>query len=117
MKNIKKSDKELNVITDKIVSQILKDGKLKISSIILFGSYARGTADAESDIDIMILCDDDNKIVEERFMDVFHKVDKIAYEHDVMIQTDIKNKHFFDKWKDDLPYYRNIMEEGVVLYG
>jgi len=40
---------------------VLKEGKLKIEKIILFGSYARGNAHPYSDIDICIVSSDFNK--------------------------------------------------------
>ena len=113
----KKSNKELKQITDEVVERILDNGKLKISKIILYGSYARGTADEESDIDLMILCENSDDEAREFSKEIFHRADAVAYEHDIMIQTNVKNTDFFYKWVDALPYYRNVDQEGVVLYG
>jgi len=44
--------------TDKQILQLLKKKlreRLKVHQIILFGSRARGTADAESDMDVLII--------------------------------------------------------------
>ncbi len=50
---------------DKELSQIIEDVRfaleteeLHITKIILFGSYAKGTADEQSDIDIAVVSDD-----------------------------------------------------------
>ena len=113
----KKTDDELKNITKEVVQSILAEKKVHISKIILFGSYARGDATEGSDIDIMILCKDDNSTAQKHLLDVFHRADKVAFENDILIQIDLQNESFFDEWSEDLPYYKNIKKEGVVLYG
>ena len=112
----KKDDKELKEITDEIVSLIINNGKLHIDKIILYGSYARGTADDESDIDIMILCNDSRKDVSENKRDLWRMADKVGYEHDILVQTTFEERGFFEHWVDDMPFFRNVRDEGVVLY-
>lgn len=48
---------QLSEITDSLVVESKKIFGNKLNSVILFGSYARGDYDGESDIDIMILVD------------------------------------------------------------
>mgnify|MGYP002866199838 FL=1 len=78
----KKTDEELKKITDDVVLQILKNEHLKINKIILYGSYARGDADGESDIDIMVLCDNNQEEANEYSMEIFRQADKVAFEND-----------------------------------
>lgn len=112
-----KTKDELQSITQDVVKEILNNGYLKICSIILYGSYARGTADEESDIDIMVLCEDAQEEADKHSLDIFRCVDQVAFDHDIMIQTNVKNKDFFRQWVNDLPYYRNVENDGVLLYG
>jgi predicted nucleotidyltransferase len=49
-------DKITNEITKSIIS-VLGDS---LHNVILFGSYARGDYDAESDVDILVLADIEN---------------------------------------------------------
>jgi uncharacterized protein len=44
------SESVLSEVVDRLVS------KFKPEKIILFGSYARGTADDKSDVDILVIC-------------------------------------------------------------
>lgn len=113
----KKTDIELKAITDEVVKRILENDKLRISKIILYGSYARGDADDGSDIDIMVLCNDSQEKANAYAMDIFRRADQVAFENDILIQTNVKNEEFFNHWVDDLPYYYNIKHEGVMLYG
>ena len=50
----KKSDLELKALTDKVVNAVTSN--FKVDEIILFGSYARGTANDLSDVDIAVVC-------------------------------------------------------------
>ena len=78
----KKTDEELKKITDDVVLQILKKEHLKMNKIILYGPYVRGNADGESDIDIMVLCDNDQEKANEYSMEIFRQADKVAFEND-----------------------------------
>lgn len=89
----------------------------RVKKIILYGSYARGDFNTSSDIDIMILTDlTDEEIVEygERIWDFAYDIE---LENDVLISPLIKNIDKFNYWLDTLPFYMNVQEEGVVLYG
>ncbi len=112
----KKTDEELKVITDEIVRRMLENEKLKIDKIILYGSYARGDADEGSDIDIMVLCDNTDEDVKKNEHNVFCEGWDIGYNHDIIVQTVTKSKEHFYSWVDDLPYYRNVRDEGIVIY-
>lgn len=113
----KKTDKELKAITDSIVQKVLGNRSLSVSKIILYGSYARGDANDDSDIDIMILCNNDKHYVQEHERDIWHEVDHVGLDNDIMIQTVVQAEDYFDYWVDDLPFYRNVKNDGVVLYG
>ena len=112
----KKTNDEIRTITNQVVEKALTIDNVSINKIILYGSYARGTADKESDTDIMVICDNDKDEVR-MFEDAISKVIwDIGFNNDIVIQTVVSSKAFFDDWVDDLPYYRNVRDEGVVLY-
>ena len=113
----KKSEDDLKKITDEVVKNILSNKHLKVKKILLYGSYARGTADGESDIDIMVLCENPPEEVREYDREIFRDADKVAFQHDIMIQTNVKNEEYFNNWADDLPYFGNVKRDGIVLYG
>jgi len=89
----------------------------RIKKIILYGSYARGDFNKNSDIDIMILTDlSDEEIIEYR-----DKISDIAFDiefdngFDYMISPLVKNIDKFNYWLPALPFYMNVQKEGVVL--
>lgn len=96
------------------VKDILGD---KLYKIILYGSYARGDYDESSDIDIMVLVD----ISQSELTLYRKKVNKIAsrigLHHDIMISVTLKDKESFYNYKELLPFYQNVIRDGVEIYG
>lgn len=89
----------------------------RVKKIILYGSYARGDYNDNSDIDIMILTDlTDDEIVKYR-----SKISDLAYDieydnnFDIDLSPLIKNIDKFNYWLEVLPFYMNVQKEGVVL--
>jgi predicted nucleotidyltransferase len=84
-----------------------------VRSIILFGSTARGTRDADSDIDLLVLVDDSGAhepIDSARiWRDSFGK---ISFPLDVIVET-MKD---FEERKPFPTLERKIAREGKVLY-
>ena len=89
----------------------------RVKKIILYGSYARGEYNNESDIDIMILTDlEDNEIVEYRAIISDFTFD-LELENNVCFSPIIKNIDKFNYWIDTLPFYMNVQKEGIILNG
>ena len=106
------------MLTDTMKNELIK-GPLEIfqgdiSMIILYGSVARNEAGPESDIDIAIIMkkdmDEDRK---DRFISWSADMD-IRYDR-VFSIVDIREDNM-KKWGNVLPFYRNVQEEGVVLW-
>jgi predicted nucleotidyltransferase len=88
-----------------------------LKSVILYGSYARGDYRDDSDVDIMILLDlSDMEIKQFR-----HQLSELTYDfnmdHDIDIKPIAKNKDHFEKWLEVYPFYKNVNQEGVRLFG
>jgi predicted nucleotidyltransferase len=88
-----------------------------LSKVILYGSYARGDFNANSDVDIMILVKTPEDKLEKIEEIVFDLAYDIEMEHDVYISPIIKNEEQFEYWVDVLPFYHNVKTEGVELNG
>lgn len=88
-----------------------------LKQVILYGSYARGDFNSDSDIDIMILLD----ISEIRLKEYSQRLSYMTYDfnmdNDLDIKPIAKNVEFFTKWIDNYPFYSNVNAEGVILYG
>lgn len=89
---------------------------LHLRQIILYGSYARGDYNSDSDVDVMILLDlSDIDIKEYR-----HRLSDMTFDfnmaHDVEIKPIVKNESHYHKWIVNYPFYANIDRDGVTLY-
>ncbi len=109
--------KKVETIIQEFVEKVDNLLGTRINKIILYGSYARGDYNEKSDIDIMILTDlSDKEIIEYR-----EQISNIAFDiefdnnFDVMISPLVKNIDKFNYWLEALPFYMNIVKEGVVL--
>jgi len=89
----------------------------KLVDVILYGSYARGDNDDESDIDIMIKVD----IEKLEFPKYRRKISEITSEldllYDVLISTHLQDKYTFERYKNVMPFYQNVINEGIVVNG
>ncbi len=88
-----------------------------LRQIILYGSYARGDFEADSDIDIMILLDMSDLELKKYSQQLSYMTYDFNLDNDVDIKPIVKSEEFFKKWVVDYPFYANIQREGVVLYG
>ncbi len=96
--------------TNELLKNVVR--KLKsypnLKSVVLYGSYARGEAGKESDIDLLIVLDVPKPIKElNKVLRIIRQIDK---ESKINIQlTNLKDKNY--------SLYQNILREGIILYG
>jgi predicted nucleotidyltransferase len=88
-----------------------------LKKLLVYGSYARGDYDENSDIDIMILTSlPENKI--EQAEDALYDVAfDFMMEYGVQISVIVKNEEHFNYWLGALPFYDNVKCEGVEIIG
>ncbi|MCM1282571.1 MAG: nucleotidyltransferase domain-containing protein [Muribaculaceae bacterium] len=113
----KKCESEINAITAEIVEETRKLLKGNIYKILLYGSYARGDFDNESDIDIMIIMNCQKEEVCRYRKQVSRVASRIGLENDIEISLLLRDRNTFEQSGDVLPFYKNIQREGVALYG
>ena len=89
----------------------------KIYKIILYGSYARGDFDSESDIDIMILINGTDEDVIRYRKDVRRIANDVGLDNDILVSLLIRSRQSFEEWSDVVVFYKNVINEGVTLYG
>jgi len=95
---------------DEIIKRILK--VTNPTRIILFGSHARGDADRDSDIDLLVVVED----VESRrelAVEIMESLRGIGYPKDVIVATEYIMKRY-----GKIPglIYEVAQTEGIVLY-
>lgn len=89
----------------------------KLNRIILYGSYARGDNTDESDIDIMIVLNCEPDEIKRLRKPTIEMTSDISLEQEVLLSVLLRDKKHFEDNLDFLPFYRNIVKEGVMIYG
>ena len=106
---------------EKIVNVFLEEVKKilgnRLKKIVLYGSYARGDYNKSSDIDIMILTDLTDKEIHQYSQQIWEMCADIEIDKGIVISPLLRNIDSFNAWLDVKPFYKNIVNEGVVLVG
>ena len=82
---------------------------------ILFGSYARGDADAGSDIDVLLLLDVPRQVISEKNWQVGDLAADLLMEYGVVVAPIVESRSYFDSNAGLLPFYQSIRAEGVKV--
>jgi predicted nucleotidyltransferase len=102
---------DIDEIKDEIVSALLP---LKPNKIILFGSYAYGTPNEDSDLDLFLIKDgiEDMDIYE---LNAKKKLRKFMRNNKTNGIDIISVSNDYLKNRDDY-FYKEILDKGIVLY-
>ena len=112
---MKKRDKMFsNEMMEELIHGLTNIFTDDILMIILYGSVVRKEETSESDIDVAIVIKKQmNLEVRKQFTlwsaDLDLKFDRVFTIIDI-------EKDMLDKWGNTLPFYKNIKEEGVILW-
>ncbi|MDR1358335.1 MAG: nucleotidyltransferase domain-containing protein [Coriobacteriales bacterium] len=109
-------DKQLSEIMTCVIKYSEQEFGDSLKDVVLFGSYARGDFDDESDVDIMILVDRSQmelKHLQTAFSSLSTDID-LAY--DVVSSLHLQDYRLFQDWKEALPFYREVVCDGVSAY-
>ncbi|MFQ5887350.1 MAG: nucleotidyltransferase domain-containing protein [Candidatus Hydrothermarchaeales archaeon] len=95
------------------VNRVKEKYEDSVEEIILFGSYARGEAEEDSDIDILV-------IWKGRPIDGWNALESIAtdilLDYGILISLKIIAPEDYELMLDlGMPFIKNVREEGVVL--
>lgn len=107
----------INIVTKEVVEQVLELVKEDIYKMYLYGSYARGDFDSESDIDIMIILNCSKDKVKQYRKQISKLASRIGLKNDVEVSLLLRDKMSFEQGQRILPFYQNVTREGVALYG
>ena len=86
----------------------------RLKNVILYGSYARGDYDDESDIDVMIIIDMPPEELNRYRWDMSCFTADLNIENDVLISVKLQSLQLLKQWEDTLPFYKNVLKDGVI---
>ena len=102
------------MVLGELVEGILSILESQVIRIVLYGSVARGTNTAESDVDIALLLNGNlSRETEDKLSDLI--VD-LNLKYDIVLSVIDIDYEMFKKWEKVTQFYKNVNEEGVVLW-
>jgi len=111
-----KTKDEIYLIMNELIEKTIPIFGDKLKKVILYGSYARGDFDEESDVDVMFLVDEDDENLR-TYRKPIRKVESdIDFKYDILLCGIVQNQNKFYRYINDIPFYSKVYKEGVVLY-
>ena len=109
------TENQLSLITQRVAAEAkLRLGEL-LEAVVLYGSYARGDYDDESDVDIMVrvICAKDQL---GRYRHILSDVaSELSLAYDVTVSVSIVDTETFHRYRRFLPYFENVEREGIKI--
>ena len=106
---------QLDIISRQMIEAYHQIFGNDVVSIYLYGSYARGDYDSESDIDLAAIVKGERYDLQTRLKQVWDISAEIGLENDVVISPVVIPYNEFERYKTILPYYMNIVKEGHLV--
>lgn len=88
----------------------------KIVSVFLYGSYARGDYNKHSDIDILIVVKNLDKLAENKILDACEDALSLIDYNELLVPYIISTKHYEKMKKLKTDFFRNLKRESKSLW-
>ena len=85
----------------------------KLKDIYLYGSYARGDYDSESDIDIMLTLDLTERQIYQYRDSLITIASDLSLKYDITVSILTRPVKVFYKYTEFIPFYQNVLNEGI----
>ena len=106
---------ELDSIINEYISEIKKILGADLKRAVIYGSYARGEYEEESDIDIALFT---LKEPEEFYL-LINKISELTFEYnvkyDIILSPVFQNIIDYNRMLRVVPYYQSIQKEGILI--
>lgn len=101
---------------NRLISEIrrLLSGIVPTASAILFGSYARGEENADSDVNLLILLDKDNMTLSEE-TSITDSIYDFEFKNGLIMSPIVMTKREWEQTKSRSSLYHQIRQQGILL--
>ena len=83
----------------------------------LYGSYARGDEDEESDVDILLTVDLTDEEIRKQSKAIVKLDSELSLEHDITVCVTVKPYEQFIRFAEVSSFYKNVIDEGIKRCG
>ena len=109
------SRNELSIILDKLLLSYSSTYGGDLVRVLLYGSYSRGDYTSDSDIDVVAIVKGERQELQQRLKKVWDVSSDLELEYGTIVSPTVIPQDEYEKYKDIVPYYRNISDEGVEI--
>lgn len=104
-----------------ILAEVLERSRAIFGSSLvngyLYGSYARGDYDEESDVDILLTVDQSDDDIRAQNKSLAKIDSDLSLDHNVTVSVTVKPLEQFNRYAEISPFYRNVIKEGICYVG
>ena len=103
---------------ESILSDVVEAAHTVYADVVLFGSYARGDNSEGSDVDVILFVDlPKQEIGTKYFDDILPVGAELSMKYNILVSIKTQSTAEYRKYRNVIPFYRNIANEGRVYYG
>lgn len=106
---------ELSIILNHIYKAYYAVYGKNVVNILLYGSYARGDYNNDSDIDIVAIVHGERYDLQQKLYQVWDVSSDLELEYETIVSPTVIPFNEYMEYKEILPYYRNIQKEGITI--
>ncbi len=108
-------NEKLNKLLPEIEKKIREEFGVKVTKIILLGSFARGDYHEYSDVDIFVVVDDEDLVkYRKKRSDI---IIDILERYNLLLSIRIVQANIFNLYRELSGFYNQVYREGIILYG
>ena len=109
------SKTEINNILELFVAEVKNIFGATLRDVILFGSYARGDYNIDSDVDIMVIADIEESEIMKYTSHVANFLGELLIDYDIVISPIVERQQKYEEYKNVIPFLQNVQKEGICL--
>jgi len=111
------ADPRINAVAEEVLRAAKDTLGERLDKVILFGSYARGDFDDDSDVDIFVLANIPQEEISKWSNSIDGRLSDLWFDYDLLVCIHLTSRAMFDRYFDVMPYYQNVVREGIELHG